>query len=85
VKDRQCVVAVGQVVKDGFYIFAFGQIAVGLVAFGQLSIGVISMGQASIGVVFTLVRWKFSWVASHADPFGLVVCTSLYDRRCTIT
>jgi len=47
------VLAAGQVVRDGFYIVAVGQQAVGLIAIGQLALGLITVGQAGIGVFFS--------------------------------
>lgn len=82
VKQRKCFLAVGQVVKDGFYIFSVGQVATGVVSLGQVSIGFINIGMIGVGVLFTMVMVGTNFgsiigflVAGVASPLAMLSFT----------
>lgn len=73
--------------KDGFYIFSVGQIAMGVVSLGQISIGIINIGMIGVGVLFTMVMVGTNFgsiigfvVAGLSSPLAILSVTLIrYD------
>lgn len=71
--------------RDGFYIVAIGQTAVGLIAIGQLAIGLVSIGQLGAGLLFSAVSnismrplhtWSSTRGFSRRASYGIAFLTN---------